>query len=250
MDTTTDQKGNKIQDEVLEPVPEPVTEEIPPAPELMTEETPPSPETVSDKKAPKSAPKHKQRSNAKRNSGGAKPAAQPVASVAAAPQPSLLKDFLSLILKIAVIGLIFMLLFTFLFGFIRYGEPSMAPAIKDGDIVLFYRYNSSGYLPSDAIVLEFGGVTQVRRVIATAGDVVDIIDGALLINGAYQQEPSIYQQTNRYAEGVDFPLTVPEGSVFVLADSREGATDSRVYGCVSISDTLGKVMAVIRRRGI
>jgi len=43
---------------------------------------------------------------------------------------------------------------------------------------------------------------------------------------------------------------VPEGFVFVLADSRSGATDSRIYGPVEIDDTLGKIMAVIRRRSI
>ena len=72
----------------------------------------------------------------------------------------------------------------------------------------------------------------------------------LLINGSLQQEQEIYQKTERYQEGGEFPLTVPEGQVFVLGDSRSGATDSRIYGSVEIEDTLGKVMTVIRRRSI
>ena len=165
-------------------------------------------------------------------------------------RPSIWKDLLFLLIKIASMALAFVLLFTFLFGIMRYQEPSMSPAIKDGDLVLYYRYNSVGYMPKDVIALEYKGKPQARRVVATAGDTVDIIDGRLVINGAPQQEPEIYQKTERYEEGVDFPLTVPEGQVFVLGDSRTGAADSRIYGCVKIKNTLGKVMTVIRRRGI
>jgi len=126
----------------------------------------------------------------------------------------------------------------------------MAPAIKDGDLVLFYRYTGAGYLPQDVVVLTYNGQRQARRVVATAGDTVDITEDSLLINGAPQRELEIHQETQRYQEGVSFPLTVPEGQVFVLGDSRIGATDSRIYGCVKIEDTLGKVMTVIRRRNI
>ena len=161
-----------------------------------------------------------------------------------------LKEFLFLLLKITSIALIFILTFTFLFGLIRYKDPSMDPAIKDGDLVVFYRYTKSGYQPRDAVILDIDGQRQVRRVVATEGDVVDITDGGLVINNALQQETDIYQRTERYEEGIGFPMTVPKGHVFVLSDSRIGATDSRIYGSVRIEDTLGKVMTVIRRRSI
>ena len=160
------------------------------------------------------------------------------------------KDLLFLLFKIALIALAFVLLFTFLFGLVRYEDPSMSPAIKDGDLVIFYRYTKAGYLPEDTILLKHNGQTQARRVVAAAGDTVDITEDGLLINGALQLEPEIYQKTERYAEGISFPLTVPEGEVFVLGDSRAGATDSRIYGCVEIDSTLGKAMAIIRRRNI
>ena len=163
---------------------------------------------------------------------------------------SVWKDLGFLLAKIISIALVFVLLFTFLFGMIRYNEPSMAPMIKDGDLVIYYRYTKSGYLAQDAVVLDFKGQWQVRRVVATEGDTVDINEHGLIVNGAVQQEPEIYQQTERYEDGIEFPLTVPEGHIFVLGDSRTGATDSRIYGCVNIKDTFGKVMAVIRRRSI
>ena len=164
--------------------------------------------------------------------------------------PSVWKDLLLLFIKIASIIMAFVLLFTLVFGVIRYQEPSMAPAIKDGDLVIFHRYTKSGYMPQDAVALMFNGKKQIRRVVATAGDSVDITEDGLVVNGALQQESDIFQKTERYAEGVSFPLTVPEGEIFVLGDSRIGASDSRIYGCVRIEDTLGKVMTVIRRRSI
>ena len=165
-------------------------------------------------------------------------------------EPSVWRDLLFLLAKIASIALIALLVFTFLFGFLRHQEPSMDPAVRDGDLVIFYRYTQSGYMPRDPVVLELDGRRVVRRVVAVAGDTVDITENGLVINGAPQQELEIYERTERYEEGMDFPLTVPEGAVFVLGDSRTGAADSRLYGCVRIEDTLGKVMAVIRRRGI
>lgn len=155
-----------------------------------------------------------------------------------------------LLIKITLIVVVFAALFTFLFGAMRYPEPAMAPAIKDGDLVLFYRYGANSYLPRDAVVLEHDGQQQVRRIVATADDVVDITVEGLVINGALQQEPEIYMKTERYQEGIDFPLTVPEGEVFVLGDRRAGATDSRIYGCVRTEEISGKVITVIRRRSI
>lgn len=85
--------------------------------------------------------------------------------------------------------------------------------------------------------------------IATAGDVVDITEDGLTINGAPQQEHQIYEKTQRYDTGVDFPIKLREGQIFVLGDSRENASDSRVYGAVDVKDTKGKVMTIVRRRG-
>ena len=158
-------------------------------------------------------------------------------------------DLLILLGKIVVISMAFVMLFTFVFGIIRYHEPSMAPSIKDGDLVIIHRYNKAGYHPQDIIAFDYNGKQQVRRVVATAGDVVDIKEERLYINGALQQEQGIMQKTERYRDGIDFPFKVPEGHVFVLADSRAGATDSRIYGSVSIDETMGKITALIRRRG-
>lgn len=54
----------------------------------------------------------------------------------------------------------------------------MYPNIKDGDLVVYYRLDKN-YTARDLTVLDYQGSRQVRRVIAVAGDTVDITeDGA------------------------------------------------------------------------
>ncbi len=161
---------------------------------------------------------------------------------------SILREILYLLLKIIAIVTVFWIIFTFVFGVVRYSDNAMIPAVKDGDLVFYYRLEKE-YVASDLILLKYQGKEQVRRVVATEGDLVDITEEGLFINGALQQEQQIYEQTNRYDTGVEFPMKLAEGQVFVLGDSRENASDSRVYGAVNVDDTLGKVMTIIRRRG-
>lgn len=169
---------------------------------------------------------------------------------ATSPKPTLRKDLLFLLVKIAAIALALVVLFTCVYGLTRQSDASMSPSIKDGDLVAFFRLGSSDYQAHDVVVVEFEGETQIRRIIATAGDRVDITENGLMVNGALQQEHWITQDTQRYQEGIDFPLVVPEGHVFLLGDNRSNSTDSRIYGCVDTEDILGRVMLIIRKRGI
>ena len=166
------------------------------------------------------------------------------------PRPnSVWKDLAVLGIKAISIVIIFATIFTFVFGFHQSSDLDMNPMIKSGDLVLFFRL-SRDYAIGDLLVLNYQGERQIRRVVARASDIVDIINGSLVVNGATQQEPNIYQETWRYESGVTFPLTVGDGQVFVLGDARSNATDSRIYGPVSISDTLGTVITVIRHRNL
>ena len=69
----------------------------------------------------------------------------------------------------------------------------MYPNIKDGDLVVYYRLDKN-YTARDLTVLDYQGSRQVRRVIAVAGDTVDITEDGLLVNGSPQQEPGIYEK--------------------------------------------------------
>ena len=161
----------------------------------------------------------------------------------------LIRDLLALLIKIAVIATCAVLLFTFMFGIYRCADPYMYPSIRDGDLVVFYRLDKR-YSRSDVLVAKYQGMTMSLRVVAIEGDLVDIREDGLYVNGSLQFEAGVYERTERFSEGVDFPLTVGEGEIFILGDSRENATDSRIFGSVKIADTYGKVITLIRRRGI
>jgi signal peptidase I len=116
-------------------------------------------------------------------------------------------------------------------------------------LVIFFRLGRD-YDIGDLLLLDFEGQRQVRRVVAQAGDRVDITAHGLVVNGAPIHEPMIFQRTERLETAIEFPLTVGPGQVFVLGDARETAIDSRAFGPVNTSDTLGTVITVIRRRGM
>ena len=163
--------------------------------------------------------------------------------------PTLLREFMYLGVKIGAIMLISMLMLTFAFGLWQADDLSMIPAIQEGDLVFFNRMDRD-YVATDTIVVQFEGQRQVRRVVAVAGDTVDITEDGLIINGRPQQELTIYEDTTQFVEGIDFPYVIPAGEMFILGDSRGRAVDSRVYGSVKIEDTLGSVVTIVRRRNL
>lgn len=160
---------------------------------------------------------------------------------------SVLSDILLLLLKILIVILLFVLMFTFLFGATRYNDVAMEPNIKSGDLVIYKRYDKDFSVGQEA-VLKYQGKTQVMRVVAVAGDTVDMTADGFVINGDLQEEPNPQKQTLPYTEGISFPVTLKKGEVFLLGDDRENSADSRVYGAVNQEDTLGKVLNIIRRR--
>lgn len=164
-------------------------------------------------------------------------------------ETSVAQDIVQLLLKIAFIVLAVFLIFTFLYGIVRINDVSMKPAIKDGDLVIYYRLDKR-FISGDVAVFEDDGRTTTGRVVAVAGDTVDITKNGLKINGAEQISQDIYYDTTQFKDGVDFPVTVGNGQVFILGDNRPQASDSRIYGCIDIKDVKGKVIAIIRSRGI
>lgn len=163
-------------------------------------------------------------------------------------EPPLLAELVLLALKLAfVVGFVAMV-FVFLFGLYQAPDESMSPALREGDLVVYYRLQKD-YAAGDVIVVDDGDRLELRRVVAVAGDEVDFSQDGLVINGYRQSEGAIYTETLPFSAGITYPVTVGEGQVFVMGDNRPSSKDSRIYGPVDINTgTEGEAMTVIRRR--
>jgi len=157
-----------------------------------------------------------------------------------------LKQF---ILRIVYLLFIVLIMQVFVFGVIRSSDNSMAQAVKFKDLAFTYRLDKE-YYANDLTVYEYEGQNQIRRVVARSGDTVDINEDGLIINDQLQSEPSIYEETMAYEEGIVFPVTLEKDEVFLLADARENASDSRYYGPVKASETKGTIIAILRHSGL
>lgn len=85
----------------------------------------------------------------------------------------------------------------------------------------------------------FTEVDYIKRVVAVEGDVVDIRDGYLYINGMKQMEEYLKFDQSTRPGIVEMPFTVPDDHFFVMGDNRTDSQDSRVFGAVSREKIIG-----------
>lgn len=122
---------------------------------------------------------------------------------------------------------------------------SMIPTIEIGDRVLAekltYRF-SRGPQYGDIVVFDdpAGQHPQlIKRVIATAGQTVDVRDGKVWVDGKALDEPYIHGAVNMPGT-VALPVVVPEGYVWLMGDNRPNSGDSRFFGPRPVSSVRGR----------
>lgn len=143
-----------------------------------------------------------------------------------------------------------MLVFLLLFRIVIVSGSSMYSTLWDGDWLLVLSsvfYNDPEY--GDIIIASKdsfkSGEPIVKRVIANENQTVDIDfeSGIIYVDGVELHEDYIYNLTTTY-EGIDFPLTVDEGCIFVMGDNRRESKDSRSpeIGLIDKREILGKAI--------
>lgn len=144
------------------------------------------------------------------------------------------------------------LIFTFIVRITVVDGPSMNNTLTHGDILIV---SDIMYEPKYGDIVVLQNVNSlysqpiVKRVIATEGQTVDIdfetwtvtVDGTVLDEESYRYLASDAVVTSN----IEFPVTVPDGCVFVMGDNRNHSADSRDYriGMIDTRCIFGRVIS-------
>ncbi|MBO7293604.1 MAG: signal peptidase I [Clostridia bacterium] len=162
-------------------------------------------------------------------------------------------DFSELIL---VVIAVLLLLSTFLVRQTVVSGSSMDPTLKHGERLLI---SNLLYTPKagDIVVLQveeeianrhsslYKNEPIIKRVVATEGQTVSIVNGTVYIDGEalteeYKRVPGPYDRADERANMA--PVTISEGHIFVMGDNRGSSLDSRWFGEVDERTVIGKVI--------
>jgi len=127
---------------------------------------------------------------------------------------------------------------------IRVDGSSMEPTLHTGEFVIVDKISYEVGAPrrGDVIVFHYPRNPEkeyIKRVIGLPGDVVDIANGRVYVNGQVLHEPYI-------AAAPTYPgnWTVKENALFVLGDNRNNSDDSHRWGTVPVDYVIGKAVLI------
>ncbi len=123
---------------------------------------------------------------------------------------------------------------------IRYATPAR------GDVVVIEPPDDESRHAADDGPNAIGSVL-LKRVVAVAGDLVEVRDGHVHIDGREVPEARISLESGG---GPDLgPVRVPVGKVLLLGDNRGNSRDGRTFGFVDREHVLGRAVSVVARDG-
>lgn len=177
---------------------------------------------------------------------------------------NIVDDFIDMAESVLYAVFLVLLIFTFLFRISVVEGSSMVPTLEENDRLIvsniFYKPEQgdiitinceNAHLFSDSSqteVIEAPGLNKriVKRIIATGGQKIDIdFDlGIVYIDDVQIYESYIADLTTYDENAFEYPLTVPEGYLFVMGDNRLRSKDSRhpEVGLIKTDDIAGHVI--------
>ena len=149
------------------------------------------------------------------------------------------KEVREWIVSIIVAVVIALVIRTFFFTLVQVSGPSMENTLHTGDRLVV---TILGYTPKQGDIVVFTpdrhpDEPYIKRVIATEGQTVNINNttGKVYVDGKEYKEGYIKNRTQLNGD-VQFPITVPEGCVFVMGDNRQQSHDGRSLDVSSIKE--------------
>lgn len=144
----------------------------------------------------------------------------------------------SLIVVTAIAVLVAMLLLPVL----RVTGSSMTPTLQNDELVICSK--RSNFKSGDVVAFYYNNKILLKRVIGTAGDVIDIKeDGTVYVNGNEIDEPYVNEKALGTCD-IKLPYQVPDNRIFVMGDHRSVSVDSRstTVGCIADEYVIGRVI--------
>ena len=177
------------------------------------------------------------------------------------PKKSTIRE---LIETIVIVLLLVFFIRTFIIQAFKIPSGSMLPTLQIGDHLMVNKFiygikmpftgttliPISDPKPNDIVVFEFPENPQldyIKRVIAVAGDVVEIRDKKIFINGKPFDDPhGVFKDENILSSSRDNfgPVTVPANKIFTMGDNRDNSQDSRFWGFVDLKAVRGKAWII------
>ncbi len=169
--------------------------------------------------------------------------------------------------SLLIAALIALVVRSFVVQAFKIPSSSMEPTLLIGDHLLVNRLSYSMKVPfTDIVILNLGKPERgdvvvfrypvdrskdfIKRVIAKEGDVVEIKDKVVYVNGTRVSDPHAYFAEDNLIPGFfsqrdNFgPVTVPKDSYFCLGDNRDRSLDSRFWGFVKREELVGRALVI------
>jgi signal peptidase I len=132
----------------------------------------------------------------------------------------------------------------------RVASAAMSPTLETGELFVSdsWRYHNHAVMVGEIVVFERPenpGVKYIKRVVAVAGDSIELKDGTLYRNGREVRESYLHAPMPFAGNSRNIALsTLGPGMFYLLGDYRDNSLDSRQWGPFPTSSLRGRVQYI------